>query len=96
MALAGALLQQASAAMAAHVVKPTQHAVAPAQCKQLPSRRIHGQIASRLPELGGGSEHVPVAAKYRLSLSFKQRGIDVIPRVEIEQAWLGCEHRDGS
>jgi hypothetical protein len=39
---------------------------------------------------------MPVAAKYRLSLSFEQRGIDVIPRVEIEQAWLGCEHRDGS
>jgi fermentation-respiration switch protein FrsA (DUF1100 family) len=37
---------------------------------------------------------MPVAAKYRLSLSFKQRGIDVILRVEIQQAWLGCEHRD--
>jgi hypothetical protein len=82
--------------MAANIVKPTKHAVAPTQCEELPSRRIQGQITPWLLEFLGGSEHMPMSAKYRLPFPFKQRLIDVIPGVEIQEAWFGCDHREFS
>jgi hypothetical protein len=81
--IAGAFREEPRPAVAAHVMKCPQHAVAAAQGEKLPTRDIDREIIAGMLEPRGRAEHLPVALEDSPALRLEYAGVDVVARIEI-------------
>jgi hypothetical protein len=69
-------------------VQASQHAVAAAQCEELPAGDIDGEIVAGLSQSGERSKHLPLAPEDLLPLLLVDRRIHVVSRLEIFELGL--------